>query len=242
VERAREYDYLLQQVAGDITDLSTLGMVLNGDPNSFYDESAYAWQFVTKIPGTNRTFRELQSPEQALKQARVNAGWTVWLQFKDHQQAILDQSGKTLRNSPDMMESQRNMLEKMRTDPLYEGWYEDKMDFGSTRTADTIKVMSTFLSDEKFVADNAGNPVWIAAYEYLNVRNEVIDILREAGGSIDAKKNIQIRGFWDNYRNDLVKRYNGWGTFSERYLSNDDDPSPISGEFELEQPVMEGAQ
>lgn len=242
VERAREYDYLLQQVAGDITDLSTLGMVLNGDPNSFYDESAYAWQFVTKIPGTNRTFRELQSPEQALKQARVNAGWTVWLQFKDHQQAILDQSGKTLRNSPDMMESQRNMLEKMRTDPLYEGWYEDKMDFGSTRTADTIKVMSTFLSDEKFVADNAGNPVWIAAYEYLNVRNEVIDILREAGGSIDAKKNIQIREFWDNYRNDLVKRYNGWGTFSERYLSNDDDPSPISGEFELEQPVMEGVQ
>lgn len=243
VRNARKYGGLIQKVSGRIGEnLDVLGIILNEDPNYYFDESAYAWQFDTLIPGQNKTYRELQSPEQALLQSQKSAGWTKYLRAVEYLDSLLEQRGaKSYRQAPDLQAAKDAIVESMRQDPLYTGWYEDYKDFGSQRAQNTVTLLEEALADEGFVDDHVGNPVWIAAQRYVEARREIIAIVDASGSSIDAQENARVQAAWDAFREDLKAKYNGWGVIANRYLSGDDDPKGVSQSFESQERMSDGS-
>lgn len=235
VGNARKYSDLIKSVSADLgDDLSVIGMILNDDPNAYYDDSAYGWQLSNQIPGVTERFRELQTPEQSWRESQKNAGWTAYIKLMDGLDALLQERGlKSFRSSQaqDLRQMKNDAIEQLRGNPLYAGWYDDYIDFGSTRTSNAVDLMRAALSDEKFVADHAESPVWQAANEYLFHRDLVLDVLKQRGTGINNEDNKDIREHWDTIRADLIAGDNGWGTYANRYLNGDDDPVEPSTQF-----------
>ena len=238
VARARRYSDVIQDVAPSINqdNLSALGMVLNSDVEGYYDESAYAWQFSNKIPGVSEYFRELQTPEEAFQAASRNAGWTVYIKFMDQMKALADQQGlASWKKSPDLSQTRKDFIDKLSEDPMYEGWAQDFEDPLGTRTQDTVRVLATALSNDKFAAENT-TPVWQAARLYLSAREEIAQMVKDSGySSIDSAENFYIKATWDDIREQLITSYNGWGTLANRYLSADDNPKLLRETMTLSQ-------
>lgn len=242
VEAARKYSNIIKDLAPGFEqngDLSVLSMLVNNDPNAFYDDSAYAWQFSAQIPGVTDYFREFQTPEMAWAESQKNAGWTEFISRMDVIDSLLQQAGLTSYRSAaatKYREMKNATIEEMANNPLYAAWYQDYKDFGSTRTFNAVRLMERALSDEQFVADQmnddeAVNTVWEAASYYLQQRNMVLEAVRASGKGINADGNEQIRDYWDEQRQMLVNQVDGWGTFANRFLNGDDDPESPGVQF-----------
>ena len=237
IEAARKYGDIISAVAPGLSEsgnLSVLSMLVNDDPNAFYDGSAYAWQFSNKIPGVTDYFREMQTPEQSLFESQKNAGWTEFISRMDYLDALLQQRGLTSYRSAgatDLREMKNQTIARLRDNPLYAGWYQDYEQFGSTRTQGAVRLMEQALSNQEFVDDHADSRVWQAAYQYLQFRNMVMDTLATRTGGINNSANEDIRVFWDAQRQELINKYEGWGTFSNRFLNGDEDPENLGVQF-----------
>ena len=242
VEAARKYSNIIKDLAPGFQqngDLSVLSMLVNNDPNAFYDDSAYAWQFSNQIPGVTDFFREFQTPEMAWAESQKNAGWTEFISRMDVIDALLQQAGLTSYRSAaatKYREMKNATIEEMANNPLYSAWYQDYKDFGSTRTFNAIRLMERALSDEQFVNDQMNddevvNTVWEAASFYLQQRNMVLNAVKASGKGINADGNEQIRDYWDQQRQMLINQVEGWGTFANRFLNGDDDPENPGVQF-----------
>lgn len=232
VGRARKYEDLIRDVAPNVQDnLNVLGIILNGDVNAEYDPSAVTWQSINKIPGLNRTYRELMDPAQAVVESSRTAGWVAFLSFMDQQDAILQQRGLTSYRSAqakDLRENKRQFIEAARNNQLYSGWYDDYITFGSARTENAVETLKMALSNRNFMEDHKDNPIWQAAYLYVTAREDIVNAVQASGSGITAKKNQGIYEDWVVFRQNLINRFNGWGTIANRYLDGDDDPTGIS--------------
>jgi len=237
VRAARKYGDLMRSVAPELAqtgNLSVLSMLVTDDPNSLYDGSAYAWQFSNQIPGVTDYFRELQTPDQAWLESQKNSGWTEYISRMDYLDALLQQRGLTSyrqRGAEDLKEMKNATIQEMKNNPLYEGWATDYEDFGSTRTQNAIRVIRQALSNEQFVADNQESQVWQAASMYLQGRNEVMNALAVSPNGINHSDNENIRAYWDQFRQLLINKFDGWGSFSNRFLNGDDDPQNTGVQF-----------
>jgi hypothetical protein len=228
VEMARKYSDIIGQTAPTlerIGDLSVIAMITAGNANQYYDDSAYGWQYANIIPGTNRTYREMQAPAQSWVQSSVNAGWSTYLRAEDQFQARLRQSGATsYRQNKPLAEERAQFITDLGNNPLFSDWYRDYRDFGSSRTQSAVYMMESVLNNERFMQDQADNQIWQVAPLYLEARNTTLAWLAERGGSIDAQKNSDIRAYWDGVRADLAGYSTQWASFSNRWLNGDDDP------------------
>lgn len=237
VEAARKYADIIKSVAPGLSEsgnLSVLSMLVSDDPNAYYDGSAYAWQFSEQIPGVTDYFREMQTPEQAFAESTKNAGWVEFISRMDYLDALLQQRGLTSYRSAgaeDLREMKAQTIADMRDNPLYSGWFQDYEQFGSTRTQSAVRLMEQALSDQQFVDDHEDSPIWQAASLYLQHRAMVLEELSKREGTINNEKNQYIREYWDTQRQFLINKFDGWGTFANRFLNGDDDPKNTGVQF-----------
>ena len=228
VEIARKYSYLINDVSPSLEklgDLSVLSMMTMGaTAGALYDDSAYGWQFANNIPGVNVNFRELQTPEQSWEQSRINTGWTVYISKMDELDARLKQSGyESYRQAPELKAERDEFLAQMAANPLFQGWWQDYKEFGSSRTLSSITLMERLINDEKFMSEYGNTPIWSKAQLYLYHRNVVRQEMAGREGSIDNNDNQDVRDYWDQARADL-KSDPEWSSFANRFLNGDDDP------------------
>ena len=227
VEAAKKYSGLIGEIAPGlekIGDMSVISMLTMGNANQLYDDSAYGWQFANKIPGINRSYREMQTPDQSWVQSDVNAGWTTYLMNMDGLKARLRQSGATsFRANPALDQERRDMIAGLADNPFFSNWYRDYKDFGSSRTMSAVYAMQSALGNKEFMADNAESDIWQRASLYLYHRNIVLDAIKKSGKTIDNKSNVDIRNYWDQIRSDLESNTQ-WSAFAERFLNGDDNP------------------
>jgi hypothetical protein len=122
-----------------------------------------------------------------------------FISFMDQTDALLEQRGLTSYRSAgarDLLDYKKQVIEQMRDNPLYKGWYDDYITFGSTRTLKSVELMENALSDETFRKDHAGDPVWESAYEYLELRKDVLQAVSESGKPFSNEVNAVIRELW----------------------------------------------
>jgi hypothetical protein len=229
VANAKKYDELVGSLAPNVQyNPGVLGIILNGDIEAEYDPSALTWQSTHKIPGLNRTYRELLNPAQVEVEAERTAGWVEFIKFMDQTQALLQQRGLNSlqsRGAEDLAENKKRFIEAAKNNPLYSGWYDDYINFGSTRVVDSVKTLEAALSNKEFMDDHVEDPIWNGAYQYVTVRKEVVEALAAASSSDERK---MIRNEWATFRTSLINTNNKWGTIANRYLDGDDDPTAPS--------------
>ena len=228
VETARKYSDLIGEVSpalermGDLSTLSILTM--GGTSSGLYDDSAYGWQFSNTIPGVNEAFRKYQNPEQAWTQSRINAGWTTYLTAMDGFDARLEQAGFTsYRQYPELQAEKNEFISQMADNPLFQEWWQDYKEYGSSRTLSAISVMEAALVHPQFSEDMRDSPIWQGASQYLMHRQAVMDELNARGGTINSADNEDIRQYWDDARAYLSQNKE-WAAFQNRFLNGDDNP------------------
>ena len=229
VETANRYQNLIGDISaslGATGDLSVLSMLFSDNPDALFDGSIYAWQKENNIPGVSEMWRRRVSPEEALVNDAKNAGWVRYLRMNEQLKARLAEKGLTsFGQSPQLSAERDAFIAQMANDPLYQTWFKDWQDHGSTRTISTVQLMQRTLSDPQFVADHKESPVWSAANQYLEGRAMVINELNNSPSQdIGANSNIHIQRWWDDFRANLENTNPHWAAFSGRFLDGDNNP------------------
>ena len=229
VRLANNHSDLIGTVAPILEGNDTLSVIglLSGTSRGEYDPSFSAEQQLSKIPNTDRYFREVKNPARAMVDAKISAGWSQYIRNMDMINAKLAERGlKSLQSNgaEDLMELKKAMVDRLRTDPRYDAWYGAYMGGVSTRTLDSVMTIQTALSDQRWRDANKDNPVWGlngAADQYMYARSQTREALASTSDSA-VRKNIKEQ--WQAFRFDLAMRYPDWAAKQERYLSGDEDP------------------
>ncbi len=227
VDIARKHEGLISTVSDELSeagDLSVLSMMFVTSSEGVFDGSIYSWQMGNEVPGLSRKWRERQTPNEALVNDQKNAGWNKWnkaLASFDARLAAMNLPSYDY--APALKLEKDTFLLNMAQDPLYSPWFRDYKEFGSSRTSSTITFMKTALSDPGWLEEKKDSPIWQAAKQYLDGREEVLTRLSDSGGGIDSLKNRDIKEWWDTYRSNL-KMMDGWDAVANRFLDGDDDP------------------
>ena len=221
---ARKYEGLIGRIAPEVgSDMNTLGIILNNGnvSNALYDPSVHAWQQATNIPGVAEKYRAMQSPQESMVESQKNAGWVAYIKGVDVLDAVLRQRGlKSYRSAgaADLAMAKQQLITRLSGDPAYAGWYADYSSFGSTKTMNSVKVITAALNDHQFAKDNANSGMWQAAQQYLIARDEML-----------AGRITQVQ--WDSIRSDLQASNTEWAALANRYLTNDDKPVDVGVSF-----------
>jgi hypothetical protein len=240
----RTFDSLIRQAAplvGD--DLGVLGIITNNRTSQVsYETSAYRWQTSQKIPGTNREWREVQSPEMSIAERQRITGWTVYRQFMDQLDAKLQNAGFSsyeVAGAVELKAAKTRFVENMMRNPEYAGWLVDFQDRGGQRAQSAVRVMELAISDDTFAREliSTGNEqLYGIMREYVYYRRGIIEAVERTGNSINHQDNIALKTAWANMRQGWKNRNVRWAEIADLYLSSDDDPvSPGSfiGELAL---------
>ena len=227
VDIARKHEGLISTATDELEDagdLSVLSMMFVTGSEGVFDGTIYSWQMGNEIPGLSRKWRERQTPNEALVNDQKNAGWNKWNKALASFDARLAALGvPSYEYAPGLKLEKDTFLLNMAQDPLYSPWFRDYKEFGSSRTSSTITFMKTALADPGWMEEKKDSPIWQAAKQYLDGREEVLKRLSESGSGIDTLKNRDIKEWWDTYRSNL-KMMDGWDAVANRFLDGDDDP------------------
>ena len=245
----KTFDSLIRKAAplvGD--DLSVLGILTNNRLSQVdYETSAYRWQSSQRIPGTNRTWREVQSPEMSTAERQRITGWTVYRQAMDQLDAKLENAGLTSYESAGAAElkaAKTRLVANMMQNPDYAGWVVDFQDRGGARAQAAVRTMELAIADETFrneLIKSGNEQVYGIMSEYVYYRRGIINLLQRSGTSINNPDNIQLKIAWDTMRQRWKNRSVRWAEIHDLYLSSDDNPvSP--GSFIGEVAMASGVQ
>jgi hypothetical protein len=241
VSDIRRYDSLIRKTTQTLTpdNYDLLSIIVNNRnaPESAYDESAYAWQKATTIPGTTSKFREVQSPEQANAERQRIVGWTLYKQTMDKLDAMLDARG--LRsyeaNGAEDLKNARNVyLANARNNPDLEGWWVEFSDAGGNRNSSAVRVLETAVQDDEFRRGmlESGKDLTLAAMDqYVYYRKGVVNAIHESGVGITDERNAWLKDSWDTIRQDLKKSDVRFAEIFDMYLANDDNPQYAGGYY-----------
>jgi hypothetical protein len=206
--------------------LDSLSVLFVQDENSVYDGTVAYWQENNVIPGLKDTYKSTATFEQIQAADDKSAGWEIWLRQLEKYDIRAAQKGFTkIEQWPELYDEMNEFKANMAADPKYKGWWTDFKDPMSERTMGTIQVFQAALSDPILVENNKNNPIWKAAYEYLEARAYVVNELEASGTtSIDSPRNFWLKDWWSTIRAGLKNSYTGWDVVSNRYLDGDEDP------------------
>ena len=233
VSDIRTFDGLIRNVTTAVGDdnLDMIGILVNNrDPEYDYSQTAYDWQKAATIPGTSRKFREIQTPEQAQAERERIVGWTKYRQFFDMMDARLASAGfKSYESAGAAAYKQQKevFINNMMQNPELEGWRNDFLDIGGSRTTAAVKTIELAVSDPTFVAEmvKAGKQNFIGAMsDYALYRRSIIKAVEESGKSLNDPENIMLKEAWANIRQSLKNRDERWAAVADRYFANDDNP------------------
>lgn len=236
VRNIKKYDSLIRELTPTLgEDLDVLGILVNGDPKtSAYDVNAYQWLTDTTIPGTSRTWREINSGAEGMAETQRQAGWVEYIKFKGQLDAILQQRGLSsyrVKGAEDLNQYRKEFIDNMIHNPLYAGWAVDYQSTGSSKTYSAVNTLQQAINNEEFMAGKGDNKTWQNAAIYLDYRDRLIQLVKESGVSLENDANAGLKEEWDKVRQDLINSDIGWAGIANRYLNGDDTPVEIGTTF-----------
>ena len=228
----KKFDGLIRKAAplvGD--DLSVLGIITNNRASqSEYEASAYRWQTSEKIPGTNREWREVQSPEMSTAERQRVVGWTKYRQFMDQLDAKLQNAGLSsyeVAGARELKAARERFIANMMQNPEYAGWLVDYQDRGGQRTQAAVRTMELAVADDTFrdeLMKSGNEQLYGIMGEYVFFRRGIINALERTGKSINHQDNIALKTAWANMRQKWKNRDVRWAEIADLYLSGDENP------------------
>ncbi len=224
---------LIRQISPDLgpRDLSVLGILVNNRrAPAAYEQSAYNWQKAAQIPGTNREWREVQSPEEAVAERQRITGWTVFRQAIDQLDAQMKSAGITSYESKagaPYKAAKDRLVQNMLSNPDFAGWIVDYQDRGGSKTQSAVRVLEAAVQDESFrnLLINSGKERLFGIMgEYVTNRRLLLTALEQSGHSIEHDSNVMLKIAWDSLRLKWRNEDERWAEIDSLYLSGDSNP------------------
>jgi len=247
VSDSKTLEPLIREVAPNVgeKDLGVLGILVNNRrPAEEYDQGAYNWQKTGVIPGTNREWREVQSPQEANAERQKLVGWTVYRKAIDQLDGQLRSAGLTsyeLKAAAPYKAAKERLVANMMANPDYAGWIVDFQDRGGSKTQSAVRVLESAVSNDDFrnllIGDNKEGLLGIMD-EYVTMRRNLLTVLEQSGHSIEHDSNLQWKIGWDAMRTKWRTQDERWAEIDSLYLSGDSNPQ-APGNLYLQQLASE---
>lgn len=233
VSDSKTLESLIREVSPIVgeKDLSVLGILVNNRrPAEEYDQGAYNWQKVGVIPGTNREWREVQSPQEANAERQKLVGWTVYRKIIDQLDGQLKSAGLSsyeLKAAAPYKAAKDRAVANMMSNPDYEGWIVDFQDRGGSKTQSAVRILETAIGNDDFrnllIGSRKENLLGIMD-EYVSFRRRLIAVLDQTGHSIEHESNLEWKIGWDAMRTKWRNQDERWAEIDSLYLSGDSNP------------------
>ncbi len=231
----KKFDGLLRSASSAVpeSNLDVLGLVINNRGSSVdYEKSAYEWETAYNIPGVNRKFREVQSPEQSILERQRVEGWRKHRMAMDQYDARLLSMGLSsyeVKAASELKAAKDQFTRSMLLDPELQGWAIDYQDIGGARAGSAIRVMELAVNDPTFVTEMAKedktNAVLNIMRQYTDKRRQLVGLLKESGHNIDHEDNQLLKQGWADMRQSWKNSSVRWAEIADLYLSSDNNPS-----------------
>jgi hypothetical protein len=228
----KTFDPLIREVTNAVSpeNYDLIGIIVNNrSPEFDYNQSAYDFEKATTIAGTNRKYREVQSPQESQEERERVVGWTMYrkgMDFLDAQLASRGLKSYEATAAMDLKAAKDRMIANMANNQELQGWWIAYQDLGGNRTSSAIRVVELAVSNPQFVEEmtRAGKTGLIDAMNtYVQARRYVIQTLTSTGTSINDPQNAALKQGWANIRQGL-KADERWTAIADRYLATDDNP------------------
>jgi len=247
VSDSKTLEPLIREVSSNVgeKDLSVLGILVNNRRAAEdYDQGAYNWQKVGKIPGTNREWREVQSPQEANAERQKLVGWTVYRKAIDQLDGQLRSAGLSsyeLKAAAPYKAAKDRLVANMMSNPDYEGWIVDFQDRGGSKTQSAVRVLESAINNDDFrnlLINGQKEGLLGIMDEYVSMRRNLIAVLDQSGHSIEHDSNLQWKIGWDAMRTKWRNQDERWAEIDSLYLSGDSNPQ-APGNIYLQQLASE---
>lgn len=231
----KKFDTLIRSASSSVpeSNLDVIGLIINNRTSSVdYEKSAYEWQTSAAIPGSNRLFREVQSPDQSILERQRIMGWTKYRMAMDKYDARLLSMGLSsyeVKAASELKAAKDQFTRSMMLDPELKGWAIDYQDIGGARSGSAIRVMELAVNDETFVNEMAKedktNAVLNIMRDYTDKRRQLVGLLKNSGHNIDHEDNALLKQAWAEMRQVWKNSNVRWAEIADLYLSSDDNPT-----------------
>ena len=224
---------LIRSLSPDLgdSDLNVLGILVNNRRSaSEYEPSAYNWQKSQIIPGTNRNWNEVESPEQAVAERQRITGWTIYRKAIDQLDAQMYSAGLTsyeLKAAAPYKAAKERIRDNMMANPDYAGWVVDYQDQGGSKTLSAVRVIEGAIRDDSFrnLLVGSGKEQLLSIMDkYVTTRRLLNTVLKQTGHSINHESNLQLKIGWDALRLQWRNQDERWAEIDSLYLSGDSNP------------------
>jgi len=235
MERAEKYNSLIAALAGgmDEANLSMLGYLLGDGSyvNEDYAPDIRAIQLLRNIPGTNKSWREVLTPDEQTREASISTGWSMYTQTMDAIYAEMNARGLKSLNSAGaapLRKLRDDFLERMRTDPLYTQWHDDYQNGGERRLGGSLDFLRSAIGNDEFMAGPGANEedMWQTAQLWLSERQKYYAALRGIremdGYEGNDYASASLRDAWTDRSTQIAETNWRFRQFWVRYLDNDD--------------------
>ena len=219
-----------------------IGAIVNDKDGYKFSQAAYQYLYSKNIaPNSKEKFLSAQDPIVAQKANEAEKGWIVYGKFRDAIDATLKERGLSSiqqKGAEDLAiikqaviaklsrqtDAQGNPIKDPKTGQyLQTSWYDDYLDSDGSKTNRVVAGLGKILDNEKFMTDHAKSTTWKSIGVYFDFRQKIAEQLQtRPAKSIDAKKNIDLRIFYDAIVSKLKQDDPiGFGALYDRFLSQD---------------------
>jgi hypothetical protein len=243
---------LIREIAPSLgeNDLGVLGILINNRrPAEEYEQASYQMLQAKTIPGTNRQWSEVQSPQQANAERQRIVGWTIYRKAIDQLDAQLRAAGLSsyeVKAAAPFKAAKERLRDNLLSNPDMEGWIVDYQDASGTKTLSAVRLIERAVQDKTFqnlLIKSGKERLLGIMQEYTYARQLLLKALDARGGSLENEDNIMLKVAWDTLRVKWRGQDERWAEIDSLYLSGDDNPrSPgnlgIVANLENQQGVM----
>lgn len=203
-------------------NLNLLGAIFN-DSNYAFSSSAQAYLESTKIPGTNKKFRDVSGYLDVARQSVVTKGWSDFTKLKD---IVTDELRKAKIDPTSgygmalMKQYKEGFVAAQKNNNKM--WYDEYSAgyAGTNRTEKLVKVLTTAANTPKLWNDLKKQPQWVNIVNYLNFRYDIYNELKRRKTTIDSSKATDLASSVTAYVETLRKDSN-FAKFYDRYFDTD---------------------
>jgi hypothetical protein len=218
--------------------------------DDLYDPNAQAWMVSNTIAGTDETWRNVENPEQAYRDARIAAGWQRWMRGKETLELDMANKGVSWASMSDreayLYTQQKNQLRDAITDE-YPEWRTVFDDQGGLRASSAIKTIEAALSDEGWQEKHKDDSVWqqggiasqyvTSRQQYIDARAALMEDMKSKGMFSRQSKQAtlynegfkQLDDWWKGQQAIFRATSPTWVGIQDRWIGEDEQPTPAGG-------------
>lgn len=211
-------------------DPELAGFIANyGAKGEQFSQAAYQWQRRNAaVPGSSDTYRQVNNPEEAVREAHIAEGWRFFRQVTENTESMMAVQGLSPESKAfgDRLADAKRAAAEQILATGNKDWYYEYRNPDSSKYLRRADYFQAIISDSQFMREHGKDPLMQSISVYFAYRDQVREILEDrkrAGGSnsLSAKSNGDVANDWQTKLLVLKSESPEFAEWVDRYMIND---------------------